>query len=356
MKALRLAYVVNSFPKLSETFIAEELSELVRRGVEVLVLSLNRPTETLRHRLIEEAGLAQRTRYDVSTFAEALGAFQPDLLHAHFATQPTAAARELAEALQVPFTFTAHGYDVYRRPPRDLCERASAAAAVVTVSRANAEHLHSAFSVPRERMFVVPSGVDTERFRPRQKPSGPPRLVCVARLKPVKNLALLLHACRLLVERDVEFHCTIVGDGPDLQDLETARMRWGLSAVVTLAGAADQEKVSEWWGQASVGALSSVSEGMPVSLMEAGASGVPVVAPRVGGIPELVDHGRTGLLFDSGDAPQMATALQTLLTQPELRETMGARARERVVELFSIRHQVDALLGVWNGVLEKGRG
>src|SRR5918996_350652 len=104
MKGLRIAYIVNAFPKLSEAFIAGELAELGRRGIEVLVLSLNRPTETLRHRLIDEAGLGQRTRYDVAGFEQALRAFRPDLLHAHFATQPTAAAREMAQALKVPFT------------------------------------------------------------------------------------------------------------------------------------------------------------------------------------------------------------------------------------------------------------
>ncbi|HZA50085.1 MAG TPA: glycosyltransferase family 4 protein [Myxococcaceae bacterium] len=356
MKGLRLAYVLNTFPKLSETFIAEELAELVRRGVEVLVLSLNRPKETIRHRLIDEAGLTRRTRYDVAAFAQELRGFRPHLLHAHFATQPTAAAREMAQMLHLPFTFTAHGYHAYERPPADFRERASTAAAVVTVSRAVADHLHSALNVPRDRLWVVPSGVDIERFHPGEKPSGFPRVVCVARLKPVKNLVLLLHACRLLLDRGVEFHCTIVGDGPDRADLQTARVRFGLSAAVTLVGAADQERVAELWRQASVGALSSVSEGMPVSLMEAAASGVPVVAPRVGGIPELVQDGETGLLFDSGDAPAMASALQTLLTQPETREAMGAKGRERVVEHFSVRHQVDALVALWSGVLEKGRG
>src|SRR5919198_4073539 len=333
MTSLRVGYFVNAFPKLSETFIAEELAELARRGVEVLILSLNPPPETLRHGLIEEAGLARRTCYEVPRFERTLREFRPDLLHAHFATQPTAAAREIGRTFRLPFTFTAHGYDVYRRPPADFRERAAAAAAVVTVSRANADHIHSAFGVPRERIFVVPCGVDTDRFHPGEKPSGVPRLLCVARLKPIKNLGLLLQACRLLLDRGVDFHCTVIGEGPARDDLEAARVQFGLTKAVTLAGAADQERVAEAWRQASVGALSSLLEGMPVCLMEAAASGVPVVAPRVAGIPELVQHGETGFLFESGDAVGMASALQTLLSRPELRAVLGTKARPRAVEL-----------------------
>jgi colanic acid/amylovoran biosynthesis glycosyltransferase len=355
MSSWHLAYVVNAFPKLSETFIAQELAELVRRGMEVRVLSLNRPTETIHHRLIREAGLLQRTRYEVAEFERELRAFRPDLLHAHFSTQPSAAARELASALSLPFTFTAHGYDVYRRPPADFRERAAAASAVVTVSFANSEHIHSAFGVPRDHIFVVPSGVDTDLFHPPEKPPvGVPHVLCVARLKPVKNLGLLLRACRRLIDRGVELHCTVIGEGPSRGELEAARERLDLAATVTLAGAADQDRVAECWRQASVGALSSLSEGMPVSLMEAAASGVPVVAPRVGGIPELVVHGETGLLFEAGDEAGMASALKTLLTRPALREAFGANARRRALERSSIHQQIDSLLALWSRILGRG--
>src|SRR2546422_1055911 len=111
----RVAYVVNVFPKLSETFIAWELAELRRRGVEVCILSLRPPDEGRRHEIVREAGLEERVIYDPKEFRAALLEFQPELLHAHFATEPTAAARELAAELRVPFTFTAHGYDIYRR-------------------------------------------------------------------------------------------------------------------------------------------------------------------------------------------------------------------------------------------------
>src|SRR6059036_3330615 len=157
----RIAYVVNVFPKLSETFIAWELAELRRRGVEVRILSLRQPSEQLRHEIVTEAGLGERVVYDPREFRAVLREFQPQILHAHFATEPTAAARELAGATGIPFTFTAHGYDIRRKPPADFAARAASAAAVITVSQANARHIAATFGVPEDHLHVISCGVDT---------------------------------------------------------------------------------------------------------------------------------------------------------------------------------------------------
>src|SRR2546425_9045450 len=190
MMLRRVAYVVNVFPKLSETFIAWELAELRRRGVEVCILSLRPPDEGRRHEFIAQTGLEERRVYNSWEFPAVLREFRPELLHAHFATEPTAAARELAAELRVPFTFTAHGYDIYRKPPADFADRAAAASAVVTVSEANAAYIATTFGVPAMHIHVIPCGVDTERFRPPEQRSEPLQIVCVARLNPVKNLGL----------------------------------------------------------------------------------------------------------------------------------------------------------------------
>ncbi|PYS17224.1 MAG: hypothetical protein DMG17_10555 [Acidobacteria bacterium] len=177
MKIQRLAYVLQIFPKLSETFIAGELAELRRRGVEVRILSLLPPRAEVQHDIVHRAGLAELTTYDVDAFPSVVRAFRPQLLHAHFATDATAKARELAARCELPFTFTAHGYDIHRKPPPDFRERALAARAVVTVSEANKAYLARTFGVPEARVRVIPCGVDTERFCPairsRRRPSAP---------------------------------------------------------------------------------------------------------------------------------------------------------------------------------------
>ena len=377
MKPQRVAYVVNVFPKLSETFIAHELAELRRRGVELRVLSLRQPTDTLRHEIIAQEGLDSITCYDPAMFEKTLREFRPQLLHAHFATEPTAAAREWARQLGIPFTFTAHGHDIRRKPPADFAARAAAAAAVVTVSEANLEHMVSAFGVSAEKVRVIPCGVDTERFRPATlgvpasagsasdtsktldavdalpaKAGTPnPLLVCVARHVKVKNLELLLDACALLRDRGMKFRCVSVGDGVCRGELEARRAELRLERVVKFVGAQEQAQVLEWWQAADVGVLSSESEGMPVCLMEAGACGVPAVATSVGGVPELIEHRWTGLLTTPGDARSLADALGELLRNPERARAMGRAARERIIARFSLARQVDELVAVWSKIL-----
>jgi colanic acid/amylovoran biosynthesis glycosyltransferase len=351
MSVRRIAYVVNTFPKLSETFIANELAELRRRGIEVLILSLRPATERLQHEIVAEAGLVERTLDSPADFSAGLRAFAPEVIHAHFATEPAAAACELAGALRVPFTFTAHGHDIYRRPPPDFAQRAVRAAAVVTVSQANARSIVERFGVPAAHVRVIACGVDTARFRPNGPPASPPMIVCVARLAPVKNLDLLLEACAILRSRGLEFRAVLVGEGRSRSELEAARERLDLADTCELVGAATQERVVSWWQRAAIAALTSDSEGMPVSLMEAGACGVPAVATAVGGVPELVDDEITGLLVPAGDAPALAAALERLLRDAGLAARLGASARRRIEQSFSIADQVDRLLSLWAEVV-----
>jgi colanic acid/amylovoran/stewartan biosynthesis glycosyltransferase WcaL/AmsK/CpsK len=347
----RVAYVVRVFPKVSETFIANELAELRRRGIEVRIFSLCEPVEKLRHRVIGLAGLAERTVYERDEFSNQFQQFKPDLLHAHFATKATAVGRRLAARFNVPFTFTAHRYDIYDKPPSDFAERAEAARAVVTVSKANLRYIVKNFGVPVNKIHVIPCGVDTETFRPNGRPDGPPNIVCVARLAVCKNQKLLLEACARLQAQGMKFRCVLVGDGPCRDELDSLRKQLGLVASVEMVGAAEQDEVLAWWHRATIAVLSSTSEGMPVSLMEAGACGVPAVATAVGGIPELIADGESGILTPPGSASAMAEALGWLLRNPALARRLGAAARRRVEEKFSLARQVDSLVALWTRLL-----
>lgn len=352
----RVAYVLNIFPKLSETFIAGELAELKRRGVNLRILSLLPPREELRHEIVTRTGLDTLVCYDPQEFSAVVRDFQPQLLHAHFAREATAEARRLAAAHHVPFTFTAHGYDIHRKPPDDFAARAAAARAVVTVSAANADYMAATFGVPRPSIQIISCGVDTEIFRPGASAmrAAPPLLLCVARHVAVKNLALLLEACAELRRRAVPFQCRMIGDGPLHEELKARRAALDLEAIVEMPGVADQGEVLNQWQRASVGVLTSQNEGMPVSLMEAAACGVPVVAPAVGGIPELVGDEETGLLARPGDCESLVTALARMLGDERLRKRLGEAARHRAVERFSVRRQVDQLLALWSAVLNGG--
>jgi colanic acid/amylovoran biosynthesis glycosyltransferase len=352
---IRLAYVLRTFPRLSETFVAGEAAEVIRRGVDVRILSLDRSDEGLTHDIVERAGLAERAVYGGESFLPVLREFRPDVLHAHFATQGTAEARRLAAALGIPFTFTAHRYDIYAKAPADLAERIDAAAAVVTVSRANVRHLTRTYGVPPSKLHVIPCGVDLQRFCPSPNAARAPLIVCVARLKPIKNHALLLEACALLAARGVPFRCVLVGDGPSRPEVEETRSRLGLGDAVELAGPAEQGEVLRLWQRASVAVLTSEYEGVPVSLMEAAACGVPAVATAVGGVPELIEDGVTGLLAPPGDAEAVAERLERVLLDPALAARLGAAARTRVEREYSVGRQVDRLLAVWSGAVSEAR-
>lgn len=373
MTPKRIAYVLHIFPKLSETFIAGELAELRRRGIALRILSLRPPREELQHEMIGRAGLVDITTYDVARFPEVIREFKPQLLHAHFATEATAKARELSKECDLPFTFTAHGYDIHRKPPGDFRERALAARAVVTVSDANANYIAKTFDVPAEHLRVIPCGVDTERFCPAQGMEALARsvaagqgnrestacrdddeplwIVCVARHVKVKNLGLLLEACGLLRGQGVKFRCAMIGDGPEHECLKAKRARLGLEAIVEMPGALEQGEVLKWWQRAAAGVLTSENEGMPVCLMEAAACGVPAVAPAVGGIPELVRDGETGLLTKPGDLRSFVNTLERLLRDPALRAQLGAAARRHAEKRFSLARQVDSLLELWGKVV-----
>ncbi len=351
----RVAYVVRAFPKLSETFVAGEAAEVLRRGVDVRIPSLDRSDDGPTHEIVERAGLAERTTYGAQRFLPVLREFRPDLLHAHFATQGTAEARRLAAELGVAFTFTAHRYDIYAKAPADLADRIDAAAAVVTVSRANVRHLTRTYGVSPRKLHVIPCGIDVHRFSPVPRADRSPLIVCVARLKPIKNHTLLLEACALLAARGVPFRCVLVGDGPSRPEVEEARDRLGLGDTVELAGPAEQGEVLSWWQRASVAVLTSEYEGVPVSLMEAAACGVPAVATSVGGVPELIEDGVTGLLAPAGDAEAVAERLERLLLDPALAARLGAEALRRVECEYTVARQVDRLLAVWNGALSDAR-
>lgn len=342
-----VAYVVNMFPKVSETFIASEIAGLVQRGVTVRLLSLKPPSETLRHPIVEAFGLERLAWYDLAAFRQALQADPPDLVHAHFATEPTRVGQALADELGRPFAFTAHAYDFYRKPAADLPARLQKADAVVTVSEANADYLVSRFGATRTRLHVLPCGVDLGAFRPRPDRRQPGLIVCVARLRPHKNLPLLLAACRQLRERGLAFRVVVIGDGPSRAELEAERDRLGLGDAVTFVGALGQHDVCDWWQRASVAVLPSRSEGMPVSLMEAAACGVPAVATAVGGVAELVEDEVTGLVTPSDDADALAEGVARLLSSEPLRARMSAATRLRAEARFGLTRQVDALLGIW---------
>ena len=207
---------------------------------------------------------------------------------------------------------------------------------------------------PRNNLSIIPCGVDTDWFRPGPtRDSNPPLLVCASRLQPHKNIGVLLQSCAILREQGTTFRCTVLGDGDQRLQLEAMRDSLGLQDFVHFHGMASQEEVRKLWRKASVGLLTSLAEGMPVSLMEALSCAVPVVATAVGGIPEMIKPGTNGYVVAVNDPGAVADGVSRILASPDLTRSMQEAARDTALKRFSLGHQVDRLLEIWTNVLHR---
>jgi colanic acid/amylovoran biosynthesis glycosyltransferase len=196
-----------------------------------------------------------------------------------------------------------------------------------------------------DSLHMVRTGVDPDLFRPNGDVAAPDRVLTVARLVPGKGLDVLVEAVARLRRRGVAVQAEIVGDGPDRDRLAGRIRELGLVERVRLVGPASQERVRELYSGATVFCLPSFSEGVPVVLMEAMATGLPVVATRITGIPELVEEGRSGFLVPPGRPDLLANSLERALrADPAERREMGAAGRARVEAEFNQAHSAERLL------------
>jgi len=200
--------------------------------------------------------------------------------------------------------------------------------------------------VPAARLTTIPNGVDTDYFQPLAAPApGPPRILSIARMVPEKDHDTLLAAFYHAAQAYPEAELWLVGDGPRLDAVKALARRLLPGGQVKFLP--PREDLRPLLHQASFLVLSSQTEALPNVVLEAMAAGLPVVATRVGGVPELVESGRTGWLVNPGDAPGLAAALSQALADSEARQAMGRAGRERAVEHFSLEtmaRQYEALL------------
>jgi glycosyltransferase involved in cell wall biosynthesis len=265
---------------------------------------------------------------------------RPDIVHAH-SSKAGVLARVAAAVCRIPaVVFTAHGWAFKAEPGLKsrlylYADRAVAkiTSAVICVSETERREGLAARTCQAERTVVIQNGVDASLFTVRRRSETPrPRIVSIGRLKAPKDFTTLLEALALL--RDLPFDAVIAGDGPERSALEAAVDRLGLAGAVDLTG--ERDDIPAFLAAADCFVLSSTSEGMPISVLEAMAAGLPVVASDVGGVHELVTEGTTGCLVPPRDPEALAGALRPLLGDPELRARLGAQARRDVEQRFTV--------------------
>jgi glycosyltransferase involved in cell wall biosynthesis len=277
-------------------------------------------------------------------------------VHVHHANNAAIVAMLAARYLRVGYSLTAHGSDVLLE--RDLLEdKLRHAAFAVAVSEYNrAAMLSCGISPDSPPIHVVHTGVELDRFAPGEaRPPHDLDLLSVGRLHEVKAFPDLLRACHRLTRDGLVFRCRIVGDGPSRARLERLRDELGLEDRVEFVGPVGHDELPGYYRESDVFVMASRSEGIPVVLMEAMACGLPVVATDITGIPELVEHGKSGLLVPPGDPDRLARAVAELAASAEKRREYGNAGRRRVRERFDVREGARRLDRLFRERLAEGR-
>jgi len=402
-RSSRIAYVLKVFPRLSETFVINEIRELERQGVAVHVFSLHAPPAAVPHRLLHalEAPIVQvdaleRPSHEQLQRATALLteriAEGHDLaerlfpksyvrlavqlarfvetgfgrLHAHFASRAGHVAMLASTLLGIPYSFTAHAKDIYHEEVDQevLRVKMRLATLVVTVSDFNRQTLlRMGSGIPGlERKIVRDyNGVDLALFHPaRAEDRLPGHILAVGRLVEKKGFPVLIQACDQLARQGVPFTCDLIGSGDQEPALRALVRERGLDDAVRLRGAVPVEQVAVEMRTASVVVLPCVVaadgnvDALPTVLLEAMACGLPVVSTALSGIPEIVADGETGYLVPPGDPAALAAAMRRLLEDCALAERLGRAGRERARDLFDLRTNVTRLRG-WLTAVDASR-
>lgn len=388
--APRIGYVLKVYPRFSETFIVSEILAHEAAGIELEIFALRPPTEGRFHEQLARVrapvtylpsqGLrasdfwaqvrcaaagdslfwerfAPAQNEDLVDVAQALAL--ADLvrerglthLHAHFASSATTVARLAARLAGISYSFTAHAKDLYHESvdATQMWHKLADASAVVTVSDYNVAYLQTQFGEAAAGVRRIYNGLELARF-PFKPPMGrPQQIIAVGRLVEKKGFDVLIDACALLRDQGRTFTCLIVGTGDQQAALAQQIPRLNLDAQVRLVGPRPQGEVVDLVQRGAVFAAPCVvgsdgnRDGLPTVLLEAMALGTPCVATDVTGIPELIEHGVTGLLVPQRDPGALAASLAALLDDEALRVDLALAARQRIEQMFDSARNSEAL-------------
>ena len=286
-------------------------------------------------------------------------------IHAHF-TNPSGDVAQLVARLgaerdgpeQWSWSFSAHGTDIFNDGPGSLAGKVETASLVVCISDFGRSQLMR--MAPEDswgKIRIARCGLDGDWLTeavPERPGSGELRLLSVGRLEREKGHTFLLDAVATLRDRGTAVHLELVGDGTLMESLRGQARELGIEDRITFAGAVGQDTIRENYRRADAFCLPSLGEGIPVVLMEALATGLPAIASNTMGIPELIEHGVTGLLVPAGRPNQIADAVELLAADPALRRRLGEAGRRKVIDDYDLDHGVDQLREAFVDLLRPG--
>ena len=399
-----IAVVVKGYPRLSETFIAQELKALEERGLRLRIYSLRHPYDRVAHPIHGEIGApvtylpeylhndprrvgrGWRTARRKTGYRKAALLFKRDLwrdisrnrlrrfgqacvlaaelpsdvraLYAHFLHTPSSVARYTAHMCGLPLAISAHAKDIWTTPDWEILGKAVDASWITTCTQAGATHL-AKITADSGKIRLARHGLDLDRFSaaPRSgshkdgtNPDDPVLILSVGRLVEKKGYADLLHALSRLPDT-LNWRFVHIGGGELRDRLTEQAHKLHLAARIEWLASQPQTIVLEWLRRADLFVLASRiaaggdRDGLPNVLMEAQSQSVPCIATVVSGIPELIETGTTGLLVPPADPDSLAEAIQRLIRAPDERARLGAAGERRVRTGFSMNTGADQLAG-----------
>ena len=402
-----LGMILKGYPRISETFISNEIRLLEKCGFAIHLFSMRQPREKFAHDSVKKIraavdylpetlvkplprllyhnlclaakkpfiyGAALKTAYrrflrtrKSATLKHLLQAgylvhrLLPESrvthLHAHFAHSPTSVAMFTSRLTGIPFSFTAHAKDIYTSDPRQIREKIGLSRFVVTCTEYNKKHLREisdGYPTPIHRNY---HGIDIRLFSANNEstrlPVPPFKILTVARLTAKKGLPTIYRALRFLCDQGVFLHHTHIGEGEDREKITSLINELDLGSVTELLGTQPHHVVLEHYKKADLFVLgcevasNGDRDGIPNVLMESMAMGLPVIATHISGIPELVENERTGLLVPPGQPVKLAESILRMLTDGELRNRVIAVGKQRVVQEFDNRQLIQELAEVY---------
>ena len=398
----KIVIVLKGYPRLSETFIAQELLGLEQAGFELALVALRRPTDKKRHPVHDEirapvlylpeylhdeparvlsgllAGLGR------PGFWRALGAFAADLpreftrnrfrrfgqalvlarewpnggewLHAHFIHTPASATRYASLLLGIPWTCSAHAKDIWTSADWELREKLASARWTVTCTASGFAHLRG-LADGRGKVQLSYHGLDLARFgafaglrseRDGSDPQAPVTVLSVGRAVEKKGYDVLLRALALL-PADLNWRFEHIGGGELLDGLRTLAAELGITDRVSWRGGLAQDEVLAHYRQADIFALAcritadGDRDGLPNVLVEASSQGLVCISTNISGVPELLDDGDNGLVVPPDDPAAFAAALERAMRDPALRTRLGKAAEHKVRTQFDYHRSIRQL-------------
>ncbi|ADI74122.1 glycosyl transferase group 1 [Methanohalobium evestigatum Z-7303] len=381
---VKIVYLLSKFPKLSESFILNEIFNLKRKGFDIYIFSIYKPSESIVHDELDNELLNKTYYFDITYVLKNLPKFikyylkyiikelldkrlplhatkmayfsiiieKIDInhIHAHFATK-AAHARVLSNIFGLSYTLTAHAYDLYRNPNISHLKRTLDDAEYnITISEYNKNYMKNVIG-SNNNINVIRCGIDYEKFKPTNKQNNSSRvkILSVSRLIEKKGHIYLIRSIPEVIKHCTNCEFIIVGSGELENELKKLVEELNIKEYVNFVGDVTDYELIEYYNTADIFVLPCVidkngdRDGIPVAMMEAMSMELPVISTNVSGIPELVENENTGLIIPEKNVKQLTNAIIRLCKNPDERKKMGIKGRQIIVNKFNIDKETDKL-------------